>query len=763
MHISRYWLTLLVLSASGMLLELAAYRQWRLYLRMDSLHVILPMVMVGMAAGAILLHVIKKRTGAYHLGQTPSGHPDIISYLLITYAAISLLPYLLLALTSRTSSSASSLLFTGGSIAGLFLLFVIWGYVNADFFGRCPKKIFSLYTGNLLGTMIGAAAGVVLMDQYGAPATIIFGAGAAIITVWTWYVADPGQKAGAKLWRTCLALTMCALLFLISPVNLTILHGEESPVWFGSNSYSQLEMYPIKPVEVLRGRGPLAVPPEETGLRAWRVYFDRLEFNYTNIIRYDNLNDVEFLANGLSSLAFLAGIPGRALVLGAGGGIEVIQGLLAGYRHIDAVEINPLVPEALQHVKAARFINDNRVSYHLDDARRFAIRDYPEFDLVFMPHVRGQEVGGVISTKYLNTVELINRFMDNLARNGTFVIRSHKRDRPSLLATINAALNKRDPTDKWTIHLAAEKKLRRGYSLILLHRGAFSPLQERRIREFIDANGFSWFRLDRNSAGGGTVLTEDHPYPTDIKKFIRSGKISTSKRPLGVSGSFPMLYRLAIPVCTALALILSLVSIQSTLSRTNIRGLLVSGGVYLSFLGCGFMATEIVFIEKMFFVTGNPTASIGVTISSLLGGALLGNWLLRNQSVTRLLAILPKISFGGAFLLVIVFFLLERIAVVQGTPDMVRLCLAALLIFLPGGFIGVLFPAGILLLAEKEQQSIPWSWAINGIAAIIGGISAHFLAITYGYRMALLFSAACYFSAALLSWRLAGQMIAGRR
>ena len=551
-----------------------------------------------------------------------------------------------------------------------------------------------------------------------------------------------------------------AACFALPSENLTVFHNHnrESPVWFGSNSFSQLEMYPVEPLRTLRAPSVAAASPVTPNVQAWRVYFDGLDFYYTNIIRYTKLEQVQFLKRDLSSLVFLVVDPGRALILGAGGGIEVIQGLLAGFREIDAVDINPLIVKAIQHAQASDFMNLTGVHYYIDDGRRFLQGEHSNYNLIFIPNVRVQGVAGVINTQYMNTVELTGRCLDTISPGGSLVIRSHFHDWASLSGTLKAALQIRPASEKWTVFLASEARRKRAYSLVFLHHGPLTTEQGRRISEFITQDGFSWTQVDLNALQDGSlVLTNDHPYAANFQRISRMQEVSATTNIVN-SDIAPVLVRLALPLAAALVIILSLVVLQARTGSADIRALLLAGGGFCACLGSGFLAAEMVFIEKIFLVTGNPTMAFGITVCSLLGGGLLALWLLRKAASRHLASLLPKIAMAAAFSLYVVFFTLEKLVVVSILPGWFKVSLAVLVVFGAGSLMGLLFPAALRLLAETKPDSIPWSWAINGVAAVVGGISAQLLAIVYGYREALGFAVICYGVAAITAWRMAGRL-----
>ncbi len=746
---SSLWLTGLLLSAASMMIETISYRQLQVFLRMDALPFMLPLVMAGMAAGAVVFYFHKRKTA--ESGTFLSS--GFISRLLLLYLFFALAHFLLLPLCARLQPLPALLVETA-SMFSCFFLFLVWGYINSALLDRNHEKLFQAYSAILLGTIVGCCAAILLMDRYGVPGAISFGLAFAVVTAW-FSTRTAEFRKSVKYALTFAAIVSLAGAFFLPASSLTVFHDTRPPAWFDSNSFSQLEMYPVEPFTILRAPSEKAVVTDQSKVQAWRIYFDGLDFYYTNIIRYRTLEEVEFLKQDLSNLAFLAGSPGRALILGAGGGVEVIQGLLSGYREIDAVDINPLVVKAIQHVKASDFMYATGVHYHINDARRF-LHDAPsKYDLIFMPHLRGQGVTGVITSQFMNTVELMNRCMDMIAVGGTIAIRSHRQDWPSLFSTIKAALRTRPSAENWMVFLASEARKRRGYSIVFLHNGQFISTSDKKIDEFINTAGFSWTQLDLNALDDDSlVLTDDHPYSTDFRHLVKGfGELDSRPNMASTTGS--IVIRFTTPLVIGLMLVLSLMILQGRTSRNGISTLLLPGGIYCACLGSGFLAAEIVLIEKMFLVAGNPTLAFGITVCSLLGGGMLALLALRDVPCRRLADLLPKTAITASFALCLAFFILEKLAAVSIHPEWIRTAFAGITIFIAGVALGPPFPEGVRLLAKAKHDSIPWSLAINGVAAVAGGMGAQLLAIFFGFRVVLGFALLCYIVAAITARRIA--------
>ena len=70
------------------------------------------------------------------------------------------------------------------------------------------------------------------------------------------------------------------------------------------------------------------------------------------------------------------------LIIGAGSGNDVAAALAQGARHVDAVEIDPVINELGRIHHPNRPYNDPRVTIHLDDGRSFIRKTGRQYDLI---------------------------------------------------------------------------------------------------------------------------------------------------------------------------------------------------------------------------------------------------------------------------------------------------------------------------------------------------------------------------------------------
>ncbi len=99
----------------------------------------------------------------------------------------------------------------------------------------------------------------------------------------------------------------------------------------------------------------------------------------------------------------------RILVVGAGGGCDVEAALAAGARHVDAVEIDPVVIATSRRFNAGAPYSDPRVSVRIDDARSYLAKARPGYDVVVFGFLDSQALFSTMNNVrldgYVYTVE----------------------------------------------------------------------------------------------------------------------------------------------------------------------------------------------------------------------------------------------------------------------------------------------------------------------------------------------------------------------
>jgi hypothetical protein len=78
------------------------------------------------------------------------------------------------------------------------------------------------------------------------------------------------------------------------------------------------------------------------------------------------------------------------------------------------------------------------------------------------------------------------------------------------------------------------------------------------------------------------------------------------------------------------------------------------------------------------------------------------------------------------------------------TPLGVKIVISLLLIAPLAFAMGQLFPCALAALAREQPALVPWAWAVNGCASVIGAVLAMVLALGFGFDGCLLAATTMY-------------------
>ncbi|MCP4579104.1 MAG: hypothetical protein GY846_22755, partial [Deltaproteobacteria bacterium] len=135
------------------------------------------------------------------------------------------------------------------------------------------------------------------------------------------------------------------------------------------------------------------------------------------------------------------------LVVGSGGGREVLLALRNRASHVEAVEINPAINRIVTGDMAAflgRLFENPKVKLFTDEARSFLSRSKERYDVIHCPHTisNAAMASGSLSLaeNYLLTVEAFGDYMSHLRETGLVLITRPEAHLPRLFSTARAAL-----------------------------------------------------------------------------------------------------------------------------------------------------------------------------------------------------------------------------------------------------------------------------------------------------------------------------------
>ncbi len=479
------------------------------------------------------------------------------------------------------------------------------------------------------------------------------------------------------------------------------------------------------------------------------------------------------------------------LVLGAGGGADVLQALYQGASRIDAVELNPqvleLVNEEFADFSGALFTVSG-VSVHLSEARAFIRAHGGEYDLVQLALLDsfGASSAGLyaLSENYLYTVEALLEILATLRPGGMLAItrwiKLPPRDGLKIFATAAAALERAGVAEP-----GQQLVMIRGWntSTLLLSKSVFSASQIEQLRKFSRQRWFDLIHYPGIKAGEANrynqlqqawyfnaarelLGTEREQFFKDYKFNIRP---ATDNRPyffhflkwrtlpeilsLKGRGGLPLLEQgyLILVVTLVQAVLVSLALILLPLWLAKNKAEEESGGhwhvlVYFFTIGAAFMLIEIAFIQKFILFLGHPLYAVAVVLSAFLvfgglGSAISGRW---SAPISWPVAGIVIISLAYLIILPQLFHWL--IPIHHISKILISIAVVAPLAFL----MGMPFPLGLSRVASHSTALIPWAWGINGCASVLSAVFATLLAIHAGFIAVVLLAVALYMLAALV-------------
>jgi MFS family permease len=156
---------------------------------------------------------------------------------------------------------------------------------------------------------------------------------------------------------------------------------------------------------------------------------------------------------------------------------------------------------------------------------------------------------------------------------------------------------------------------------------------------------------------------------------------------------------------------------------------------------------EIAFIQKFVLFLSHPLYAVAVVLCAFLVFAALGSWLAGHRQSRRWHAAskvtLAVIVMGAISLLYLATlpYLFQQLI---HFPDAAKIMISIALIAPLAMCMGVPYPTAMTRLAETAEQAIPWTWAINGFASVVGAVLATLLAIHLGFAAVILLAVLIY-------------------
>lgn len=514
----------------------------------------------------------------------------------------------------------------------------------------------------------------------------------------------------------------------------------------------------------------------------------------TPITNFDgDLSKLEYLKYDIVNLAHHLRPGAKVLVIGTGGGRDILSALAFQQDSVLGVEINEEILNTvnrrygdfsghLDHYPQVRFVNDEARSYIARQADKFDIMQVSLID-TFAATAAG---AFVLTENSLYTVEAWKLFLSRLTPKGILTFsRWYFRDRPGevyrLTSLASAALKQSGVANPRDHIIVARRMLQvaggfapDGVGTILVSREPFSATDQAALARIAGSLQFQvvlspTYSFDETfttlaSAKNLEEFTASYPIniapPTDDNPFFFNmlrlrdifnqslwdqGQVSVNMKAVFVLGSLLITVLLLTSLCIIVPLVL-------TTKRETLRGAWPLF-IYFAAIGLGFMLVEISQMQRLIIFLGHPVYSLSVVLFALLLSSGLGSYLTQSASA---MSRLTRPYFAPLALLLCalaVFGSLTPVAIdaFESSTTFVRIVVCVALLFPVGAFMGMALPVGMKLSLAQKADLAPWLWGINGATSVTASVLAVVIALTFSISASFWTGFGCY-GVALLSY-----------
>jgi hypothetical protein len=780
-----YHLEILLVSLSGLLLEISYTRVVSFKLFYYYTYFVLGLALLGIGSGGVFVATSRRLRAAATAKIVTVGCTVGAFTVALGYGVVARMPIAtreIWAYGSRASYENLARLLV--ICLAIFLSFLAIGVVVSTVLSRHVDAVGRLYFADLAGAAIACAIVVSIVSWRGAPATIFLAAAVLAVTA----VLAAVRHGTASVIPGITAVLMLALVLapgLAGGLRLDKLKDELQHAHPVFSSWS-----PIFRVDALELTDRMLLYHD--GLSGSAIYpfdgdaaaLDRFDADIRSLpfsVRDETVDDV--------------------LIVGAAGGNEILASLHFGAKHIDAVELNPvthsLVTGRYRDYTGGIGHRDD-VNYVVGDGRSFLARSDDRYDLVWFPAPDSYAATNaanasafVLSESYLYTVEAIEDSLARLGDDGLLVAQfgevdyAGKPNRTSrYVSTARAALKELGIDDPSGHVLLATSPIDFGAAAtsstiivrkrpftaeeverfrshlaevpggVLRHGAGVSPDEPDQVSRILTTPGPELRRLYDRAPYDVDAVTDDGPFFWHFVGFpdvVRGAAEPIERADLeaGVGERVLLLLLVVAVVLAALFLLLPFVAVRETWRRFPRKG---TSAAYFAALGLGFMFFEITMIQRLTLFLGYPTYSLTVTLASILVfaglGSLLSDRLRTTPARTALLA------FGAlAALTVLYLFGLPAVtASLLHLPLLARVVVTVLVLAPLGLCLGMFMPLGLAAvsrLTSDSREYVAWGWAVNGFASVVGATLTTIIAMTVGFRVVLVLALAAYLVAVL--------------
>ena len=747
--------------------------------------------MLGMTIGAVWVYLRREQFGSVPLPET------LTKFALAAAVAMPASIMVQFCLITVTSVSLTTVIAWSLLLAAMAVPYIFSGVAVSLALTRSPFPAAQVYGVDLLGAALGCIGVILLLNILDGPTAVIAsGAVCGLSAVAFASCATSAEKQRLRptpWWRhpatVTAALAVFAVLNSLAPIGIRPVMVKYSLELNGFgifekwNSYSRIMAF--RPETLFPDLwGPSPTLSRQALAQQVRLNIDGAAG--TTMFHYDGTpQSITFLQDDIVSLAYrLPGIR-KSAVVGVGGGRDLMTAHFFGVPDITGVELNPIFIDLLtKNPFYKNFANVTAIpnlKLHVDDARSWFASTPEKFDLVQMSMIDTWAATGAgafsLSENGLYTLQGWQAFLRPLNDDGIFTVSrwyspGNVDETGRMIGLATAVLLESGVKDVRPQIFVANN---RNVATLVLSKKPFTPEQIAILRDTVRTLGFSVLlapdqapqspmlreitqstnRAALDRALNGTFL--DLSVPTDSRPFffnqlpfhsILPALIRMTHKDLDVGvirgnlvASSILMLILFISIIAVIATIL--IPLRSAALECPLP-LTITGSLYFSLIGMGFMLAEIALVQWFSVYLGHPIYSLSVSLFSLILasglGSLASDWLKLNTP--------GKFATWASFVVAYLVILTQILPVVfEHTTDqqrLVRIGISVVLIMPLGFLLGFAFPTGMRLVEAIDPLPTPWFWGINGATGVLASVLGVMFSMALGINVTMLLASLCY-------------------
>lgn len=506
-----------------------------------------------------------------------------------------------------------------------------------------------------------------------------------------------------------------------------------------------------------------------------QVFMEIDSFVAMPITRFEEhrLEDLDFLKQNVTSLAYLLKKNPSVYLIGPGGGRDVLAALAFHSRKIKAIELNPnivkIVRKRFGSFSGGIYDGWDPVETIISEGRSYLARHNDRYDIVnaLLVDTWASSMSGSLSLteNHLYTLEAFSEYLKKLEPDGLITVSRWIQNPPRQMLRIavlgHFALKKIFPESNPLRHLfiagvASPDNPEQVLGTCLIKKSPFTDEEIRTLENYCQENHFSVYYSPSGIQQRGFVewntadiqnYIEQYPYdispPTDDRPFffmtLKPRNFPAHLRVQDKTDDIKWLSNVLLFLMASLAVFAAIVLVFCLKHHP------IKPALFFSGIGVGFILIENVLIAAFNVFLGYPTYSLIVVLFSLLFFAGLGSLSADRTGIYRNLSRFKKII-SGLCLLLLVFALSHRVILgfLYFLPNAVKILFTLIFVGAVGFMLGHAFPVGTHVFCREKKYLFPWVWAINGAASVAGSALAVCLSLCFGFSFCIGLGIVCY-------------------